>query len=1174
MKKILYLLLLISNIAISQIKLAQLEPCRTSTGTLIDSCCVITGANGFLKYLTIEQCQALYQTKIEIVDSVVLVNGIPLNDFCDAVKKCETKTTLVNNANGTYQYVNEGGTISVLGYNLTCVNDSTIQLRDNDGTVVTTCVLRGAATPPVPIAVDTLIVQADSTLTVQTTDGNQYTLDLCDIVKKCETNIIVLNNIDGTYTIVNENGFPTVLGYRLQCVNDSTIAITDNDGTLINQCMLKGGANPSVPIAIDTLIIASDSTVTVQTTDGNQYTLDLCNVVKKCETSTNIVWNTTTNEYYYTNEKGNIDTVSFSIGWNPVSEEIFHINHNGDTTSKISACDLVCTNMVSATDDNYSTNDCTVPYCSNVITNDSPCSPGPTTSIALIGMATNGTVTIDVNGNFCFTFLSCDPTDNYGFTYQITCPDGTTTTAVVTIDLISTCPSNAALEDFVLAFKNTATNFNVAVNDLSCTDRTYTLFTNPVNGTIFFNPNGSGIYNPNSGYMGLDSCIVELHCNGQSCDTSWLKFLVLENAPADSTYYLFAGQTLNGDASLNDIPCTPPSTTSFAWTNSLTPSYAGTLAGTPTSWTYVSSPSYCGDSYREYEQICTPPGAPGTKAKEMFKSVCASGVPDFITILDDTIGTFNVSSNDLSCTNGAATTWHLFQQPSFSGTKTHGAANDTLWLYSCKGNCPVTNPSPSDKIGHIHSWDTLTGNMSYWIPKDYEGDLCFRYFMRCKLPSGTWKNDDTVCVAITREITPAFADIQIATPDTTIPSLRINFTGFCGESPTQTALVAGDKIHVNIQTDCGQTVDVDLIVGQNIKLPAGYTNDVGGKWASLIVPSITTTAPLMTNGGLLIGSFFFDLRKDTLAKLSNCWGDGLVNVNRIGSQWRWNLSVGEAFNCAPSAIVRDTIQKMYTTLMTGISIGSVNCPSVISMVHHTAIGTFDNASFPDPWEVANINSTNTDYWVTGGASSQPCTPSYNPVIGALVDLPDCSGLGFTFGYINAVMPYMHNHTDVTVKSHPYYSGNIQYPNHHLITNTYHGADNRFSNPRVYWAKNNVPLGTGLKTSIYSKTIIYNGCVMYQSTSFPSQPIDHKVWIGNNPLDLSVTGSPNRTNILTDIYVNSSGWWNQGSGNGAYRQVDGKYTLPTEGFYNYSNYFSTGGRPEFEYGHGSVNLFSY
>jgi len=784
MKKILSILLLLLSFSIYGQKLGQLERCKIN-GVIQDSCCIISGPDGHGYWLPVEACKAMYADgSIEITigaDSTFLIDGVPLQDFCNAIKKCETKVELINLANGTYQFVNEAGVVSVMGYSFTCVNDSTIQLRDHDGTLVNSCVLRGGANPAVPIAIDTLIVESDSTLTIGTTDGNQYTLDLCNLVKKCETNIIVLNNADGTYTIVNENGFPTVLGYRLQCVNDSTIAITDNDGTLINQCMLKGGANPSVPIAIDTLIIASDSTVTVITTDGNQYTLDLCNVVKKCETATNIVWNTSTNEYYYTNEKGDIDTVSFSIGWNPVSEEIYHINHNGDTTSRISACDLVCTNTVSAADDNYSTNDCTTPYCSNVLVNDMTCVPGPTTSIALVGMPQNGTVTIDVNGNFCFTFLSCDSNDPFGFTYQITCPDGTTTTAVVTIDLISTCPSNAALEDFVLALKNTATNFNVAVNDLSCTNKTYTLFTNPINGTVFFNPNGSGIYNPNSGYMGLDSCIVELHCNGQSCDTSWLKFLVLENAPADSTYYLFAGQTLNGDASLNDIPCTPPSTTSFAWVNSLTPSYAGTLTGTPTAWTYVSSPSYCGDSYREYEQICTPPGAPGTKAKEMFKSVCASGVPDFITILDDTTGTFNVSSNDLSCTNGAATTWHLFQDQSFSGTRTHGNANDTMWLYKCKGNCPVTSPSPSDKIGHIHSWDTLTGAMSYYIPPSYDGDLCFKYIMRCRLPSGTWQNDDTVCVSITREksflnfVDFNTSDTSVNYDYTVVPKLSIEY---------------------------------------------------------------------------------------------------------------------------------------------------------------------------------------------------------------------------------------------------------------------------------------------------------------------------------------------------------------------------------------------------------------
>lgn len=781
MKKIIFLLLL-PIFAFSQ-KFMNLERCLDSLKQPIKNCCIITDDKGFAFYLKPDQCKALYETtvNIEVVDSIIMVNGVPIDDFCNAVKKCETTTTLTNNPNGTYTHKNEDGTLSVLGYNFNCINDSTIQLRDHDGTLINTCVLRGAATPPVPIAIDTLIVESDSTLTVETTDGNQYTLDLCNLVKKCETNIIVLNNADGTYTIVNENGFPTVLGYRLQCINDSTIAITDNDGTLINQCVLRGGSTPSVPIAIDTLIIASDSTVTVQTTDGNTYTLDLCNVVKKCETATNIIWNTITNEYYYTNEDGDIDTVSFSIGWNSISSEIFHINHNGDTTSKISACDIVCPNEVMATDDNYSTNDCTMSYCGNVATNDMLCSPGPTTSIVVVGSPTNGTVEIQANGNFCFDFTSCDPSDPFGFTYQITCPDGTTTTAVVTIDLISTCPSNSAIEDYFIGFKNMSTNINVATNDLSCTNKSYSLQSQPNNGIIFFNPNGSGIYNPNSGYMGLDSCIVELHCNGQSCDTSWLKFLVLENAPADSTYYLFAGQTITGDASLNDPPCTPPSTTSFAWVNSLMPSYAGTLTGTPTAWTYVSSPSYCGDSYREYEQICTPPGAPGTKAKEMFKSVCASGVPDFVTILDDTIGTFNVSNNDLSCTNGAATTWHLVQKPTFSGTVTHGNAADTNYLYKCKGNCPVSSPSPSDRIGHIHSWDTLTGQFTYWIPPSYEGDVCFKYFMRCKLPNGTWKNDDTVCVSITRERSfLEFAnfntsDTSVDYPYTTVPRVSVNF---------------------------------------------------------------------------------------------------------------------------------------------------------------------------------------------------------------------------------------------------------------------------------------------------------------------------------------------------------------------------------------------------------------
>ena len=544
-----------------------------------------------------------------------------------------------------------------------------------------------------------------------------------------------------------------------------------NDSTII---FITNISRDTVIIPNKSVWVSSDSVLM----QGSDPVAMACNFVKKCETSTNITWNNLTNEYYYVNEKNEIDTIGYSIGLNAYN--IYHINHSGDTINKISTCDLVCPNTVSSADDNFTTNNCNVPFCNSVVGNDQLCDPG-LSSISVVGLPSNGIVNINDNGYFCFTFTACDPDATYGYSYQITCPDGTSTTSVVSIDLTSTCPLNAANEDFVLGYKNNGININAAINDLPCSNKVYSLQTQPTSGILFFNQNGTGIYNPNSGFTGSDSCIVLLKCDGQSCDTSWLKIFVLENSPADSTYYLFAGQTITGDGSANDVPCTPPSTTTYNWTNTLTPSYAGTLTGTPSAWTYVSSATYCGDSYREYEQICTPPGAPGSKAKEMFKSVCASGVPDFETILDDTVGTFNVSSNDLSCTNGAATTWHLFQDQSFSGTKTHGNANDTLYLYSCKGNCPVTNPSPSDKIGHIHSWDTLTGNMTYYIPSTYEGDLCFKYIMRCRLPNGTWKNDDTVCVNITREES-FIAFTQETTKDTSVnydytlkPSLRLDF---------------------------------------------------------------------------------------------------------------------------------------------------------------------------------------------------------------------------------------------------------------------------------------------------------------------------------------------------------------------------------------------------------------
>jgi hypothetical protein len=150
MKKILSILLLLLSFSIYGQKLAQLERCKIN-GVIQDSCCIISGPDGHGYWLPVEVCKAMYADgSIEITigaDSTFLIDGVPLQDFCNAIKKCETKVELINLANGTYQFVNEAGVVSVMGYSFTCVNDSTIQLRDHDGTLVNSCVLRGGANP-------------------------------------------------------------------------------------------------------------------------------------------------------------------------------------------------------------------------------------------------------------------------------------------------------------------------------------------------------------------------------------------------------------------------------------------------------------------------------------------------------------------------------------------------------------------------------------------------------------------------------------------------------------------------------------------------------------------------------------------------------------------------------------------------------------------------------------------------------------------------------------------------------------------------------------------------------------------------------------------------------------------------------------------------------------------
>ena len=948
MKNILILLLLTSSILFSQggIKLGQLAPCIKG-GVKTDSCFIVTDANGVPYYITYQQFCSFIQPCIPEsgkVDSiyiasdstvrVVTMSGSYTVNWNNVVKKYETVTNLLNAANGSYYYTNEKGTAVFFGYRLYCVNDSTLSITDLDGTVVNTCVIKGGENPTVPNALDDIIIQGDSTVLLHFTDGTTAPLDICNAVKKCETvTNLVWDNINKWYTYTDEKGVAHYFGYKLSCVNDSTISITDINNNIINTCVIRGGSNPNVPISINDITVENDSTVLLHFTDGTTSPLDICNAVKKCETVTYISWDDTSKWYTYVNEKGQIDTINYRLNVDSISSNGYvYFQGNGKNIDSFNLCDPNCPPLqLTTSDDNYATSDCTVPYCGNLSVNDNLCSSGISTFSLVTGTNQNGYVNIDASGDFCFTFTTCDPNLDGEFMYQVQCKDGTTSISSVTIDLQDACGSAIALQDNTQIPKNGTVSLNLALNDTQCGVGSFTMWkkkTNPNHGTIVVNMDGTSIITTMANYVGPDSCIYELWCNNQLCDTAFIKWNVWEASATDNYYNPLSGIPFTFNATADDVACTPPLVTSYSWSGSLVPISAGTVSGTPTSGTFTSSAGFCGTASRPYAQLCDADTV--NKARVYFNVICALAVNDEFSTQGDTINA-NVSTNDIACTNGGISTYHLVSNPSAHG---YGL---NIPVYQCSGDCP----SGSTIVAHLTHWDTLTGAFTL-DTTTYSKDMCFRYFIRCKNSVPQMATMDTGCVKILSQLPISQDSILITMPNNTIPSFTVRLGAWCDKyDGTKKALDNGDILSLTIEPI---GVSVDLIVGQNICTAAGYTNDVGNRWANWIVPSITSCPVNLTAANLLSSAITFDIRKDSLAKRSDRWGDGTITSTKIGTELYWYLVNS---NCISSEKNMDTIPKLFEVFEAYASLGqacygggSCGCGGVASYINIYTDGTW------------------------------------------------------------------------------------------------------------------------------------------------------------------------------------------------------------------------------------------
>lgn len=199
----------------------------------------------------------------------------------------------------------------------------------------------------------------------------------------------------------------------------------------------------------------------------------------------------------------------------------------------------------------------------------------PATGTLTVSNPANGTITIDNNGtpnNPIDDIVTYTPTPNFNgtdsFTYSICNVMGDCSTATVNITVL---PIVDAFDDVVTTMENQPINILVLSNDNDLPVAGTLTVTNPANGVVTINTNGtpsnpsddSVTYSPNSNFIGTDTFTYTICDNLANCSTGTVSVIVtpagVVNLDSDNDGILDSFEDLNLDGDNN--PATNPTDT-------------------------------------------------------------------------------------------------------------------------------------------------------------------------------------------------------------------------------------------------------------------------------------------------------------------------------------------------------------------------------------------------------------------------------------------------------------------------------------------------------------------------------------------------------------------------------------------------------------------------------------
>lgn len=208
-----------------------------------------------------------------------------------------------------------------------------------------------------------------------------------------------------------------------------------------------------------------------------------------------------------------------------------------------------------ANPDNYRVNPnnvLIVPRTLGVLANDSDPNTGQQLSASVVTNPTQGVLSLNPNGSFVYT-PNATAVGTDSFTYLAS--DGSlSSTAGVTITINTTStPPTAQNDNFTVATNGTLTitAAGVLANDSDSNGDVIrsTLATNPGNGSVTLNPDGSFVYRPNASFQGTDS-FTYLATDGLTNSTPATVFVTVGGANAAPVVSVPGSQLISQNSTL------------------------------------------------------------------------------------------------------------------------------------------------------------------------------------------------------------------------------------------------------------------------------------------------------------------------------------------------------------------------------------------------------------------------------------------------------------------------------------------------------------------------------------------------------------------------------------------------------------------------------------------------